>query len=322
MRWRRSAARSVRELKFVGEYTVSELREYGFVVTELRGIYTVKDMCEHGFSLDELREGGTPEHAVLAVDGRSPKELRAAGCTAKILRRIGFTLHELVERRIHGERAQARVLRRRGAQAGGLHGRGAARGQVHVEAAAGGALHATRDAGGRLLLEGSGDLPARDAWRAHQGGLQEPRPQARVLSALPPKEDEETGGEVVILSPRYPDMRYANDPMGFTWRAPIDPAEQLVNAQRQPGRGSRACGTRPSAVTAPDWRDVQPTRYRRGHLNCQRQGVARLVPNPPCQRQAACRGLDTFLPPPPAPPPAAPRRCRSRLRKMWRGIAG
>jgi hypothetical protein len=63
--------RSVRALKEEGQYEVAELREYGFVVADMRGVYTVKDIKEQGFSLDELREGGIPEHAVNAVDGRS-----------------------------------------------------------------------------------------------------------------------------------------------------------------------------------------------------------------------------------------------------------
>ena len=89
--------RSVRELKEVGLYEVAELREYGYLVADLRGIYTVKDIKDQGFSLDELREGGMPEHAVLAVDGRSTKELRKAEYKAAILRKIGFLLFELAE---------------------------------------------------------------------------------------------------------------------------------------------------------------------------------------------------------------------------------
>lgn len=65
--------RSVWLLKEDGGYKVAELREYGFVVGELRGIYTVKDLKGEGFSLQELREGGVPEHAVQAVDGRSTR---------------------------------------------------------------------------------------------------------------------------------------------------------------------------------------------------------------------------------------------------------
>ena len=76
-------------------YSVAELKEYGFVSSELRGIYTVKDIKEQGFSLEELRAGGFPEHAVLAVDGRSTKELRKAGYVAAVLRKIGFVLYEL-----------------------------------------------------------------------------------------------------------------------------------------------------------------------------------------------------------------------------------
>ena len=80
-----------------GGYQVSELREYGFVVGDLRGIYTVKDIKDQGFSLDELRKGGMPEHAVLAVNGRSTRELRKAGYQAKVLKKIGFFLDELAE---------------------------------------------------------------------------------------------------------------------------------------------------------------------------------------------------------------------------------
>ena len=76
---------------------VAELREYGFVVADLRGIYTVKDIKDQGFSLEELRGGGMPEHAVLAVDGRSTRELRKAKYTAVILRKVGFSLAELAE---------------------------------------------------------------------------------------------------------------------------------------------------------------------------------------------------------------------------------
>ena len=89
--------RPVRELKEIGAYTVTELREYGFVVKELRGIYTVKDIKDQGFSLDEIRAGGMPEHAVLAVDGRSTAQLRKAGYVAKILRKVGFHLPELAK---------------------------------------------------------------------------------------------------------------------------------------------------------------------------------------------------------------------------------
>ena len=80
-----------------GDYVVAELREYGFVVADLRGIYTVKDIKDQGFSLQELRHGGMPEHAVLAVNGRTTKELRKAGYLSKILRKIGFVLYELAE---------------------------------------------------------------------------------------------------------------------------------------------------------------------------------------------------------------------------------
>lgn len=62
---------SVQQLKERGSYNVAELREYGLTVRDLRGIYTLKDMKDNGFSLQELREGGMPEHAVLAVDGRA-----------------------------------------------------------------------------------------------------------------------------------------------------------------------------------------------------------------------------------------------------------
>lgn len=89
--------RSVRDLKEFGAYEVSELREYGYVVADLRGIYTVKDMKDQGYSLDELLEGGIPDHAVLAVDGRSTRELRKAGYLAKILKKVGFELYELAE---------------------------------------------------------------------------------------------------------------------------------------------------------------------------------------------------------------------------------
>jgi len=94
--------RSTRELKEFGSYEgvpyeVAELREYGFVVADLRGVYTIKDMRDQGFDLDELRAGGMPEHAVLAVDGRSVRELRKGQYKAEVLRRIGFPLPELVE---------------------------------------------------------------------------------------------------------------------------------------------------------------------------------------------------------------------------------
>ena len=65
---------------------------YGFYAADLRGIYTVKDMRDQGFSLDELREGGVPEQAVRAVDGRPTRELRKAGYLTQILRKIGFLL--------------------------------------------------------------------------------------------------------------------------------------------------------------------------------------------------------------------------------------
>jgi len=57
----------------------------------------VKEIKDDGFSLDELREGGMPEHAVLAVDGRSTMELRAADYTAAVLKKVGFQLYDLVE---------------------------------------------------------------------------------------------------------------------------------------------------------------------------------------------------------------------------------
>ena len=60
----------MRELKEQEGYEVTELREHGLVVADLRGIYTVKSIKDQGFDLTELREGGMPEHAVLAVDGR------------------------------------------------------------------------------------------------------------------------------------------------------------------------------------------------------------------------------------------------------------
>lgn len=89
--------KSVRELKDIGFYTVAELREYGFIVAEMRGIYTVKDLKDGGFSLDDLRAGGMPEHAVAAVDGRSTRELRKIQYTATILKKVGFLLPDLVE---------------------------------------------------------------------------------------------------------------------------------------------------------------------------------------------------------------------------------
>ena len=36
-----------------------------------------------------------PPHAAQAVDGRPMKRLRAAGYTAKVLRKVSFTLYEL-----------------------------------------------------------------------------------------------------------------------------------------------------------------------------------------------------------------------------------
>jgi len=89
--------RSVRELKEDGGYQVRELKEYGYVVADLRTIYTVKDIKDQGYSFDELRAGGMPEHVVLAVDGRSTKELRGARYQAKVLRKIGFHLEELAD---------------------------------------------------------------------------------------------------------------------------------------------------------------------------------------------------------------------------------
>jgi len=89
--------RSVAMLKMYGKYEVAELKEYGFVVADLRGIYSVKNLKNQGFSLDEIRMGGVPHHAVQAVDGRSTAKLRRAGYTAKVLRKIGFTLSELLE---------------------------------------------------------------------------------------------------------------------------------------------------------------------------------------------------------------------------------
>ena len=52
---------------------MAELREYGYLVGDLRGTYTVKELREQGFSLEDLRAGGVPEQAVLAVDGRSTR---------------------------------------------------------------------------------------------------------------------------------------------------------------------------------------------------------------------------------------------------------
>jgi ribosomal protein L13E len=88
---------SVTELKKLGHYEVDELREYGYIVADLRTIYTVKDIKDGGFSLDELRAGGMPEHAVMAVSGRPTKELRRLRYSAKVLKKIGFLLYELVE---------------------------------------------------------------------------------------------------------------------------------------------------------------------------------------------------------------------------------
>ena len=113
----------MRELKESGGYTVAELREYGYVVSHLRGIYSVKNIKDDGFSLDELREGGMPEHAVLAVDGRSTLELRQTGYVAKILRKIGFELYDLVEGQytatdLRAARYEADELREMGFTAG------------------------------------------------------------------------------------------------------------------------------------------------------------------------------------------------------------
>ena len=89
--------RSVQKLKDQGKYEAAELKEYGYVVVDLRGIYTVKDMKDQGFSLEELSAGGVPEHAVRAVDGRTTKQLRKAGYPAKILRKVGFSLEDIVD---------------------------------------------------------------------------------------------------------------------------------------------------------------------------------------------------------------------------------
>ena len=80
---------------------VAELREYGFVVADLRGIYTVRDMRDQGFGLDELRAGGLPEHAVRAVDGGSVRELRRGGYRAQMLRKVGFPLYETETNKAH-----------------------------------------------------------------------------------------------------------------------------------------------------------------------------------------------------------------------------
>ena len=63
----------MRELRDEGGYDAGELRAYGLDVADLRGIYTLRELREHGYSLDELRQGGIPEHAVLAVDGRTTR---------------------------------------------------------------------------------------------------------------------------------------------------------------------------------------------------------------------------------------------------------
>ena len=39
----------------------AELREYGFVVADLRGIYFVKDLKDEGYSLDDLTKFVCPE---------------------------------------------------------------------------------------------------------------------------------------------------------------------------------------------------------------------------------------------------------------------
>ena len=70
--------RPVRALKDRGGYTVVELREYGFVVADLRGVYNVKDMKDSGYSLDDLRGGSLPENIVLAVNGRTTRRARSA----------------------------------------------------------------------------------------------------------------------------------------------------------------------------------------------------------------------------------------------------
>ena len=88
---------SMWELKEFGKYEVAELKEYGYVVADLRGVYTVKAMKDQGFSLDDLAEGGVPKHAVMAVNGRTTKKLRRAGYPARILRKVGFELFEIVE---------------------------------------------------------------------------------------------------------------------------------------------------------------------------------------------------------------------------------
>ena len=129
--------RSVWELKENGRYEVSELREYGYIVADLRGIYTVKDMKDQGFSLEEIREGGVPNHAVQAVNGRSTAQLRRAGYPARILRKVGFQLFEIVDggytaTELKEAQYHAVELKEMNFSAGALRGAGFTSKQLHA----------------------------------------------------------------------------------------------------------------------------------------------------------------------------------------------
>ena len=242
--------RSVRELKEEGGYEVAELREYGYVAKDLRGVYTIKDIKDNGFSLEELRAGGYPEHAVRAVDGRSTQQLRGAGYTAKVLRKIGFPLYELAEGKytateLKHAKYEGDELKQVGFLAKDLKEAGFKAKQLRA------ARYTLRDMqqGGYEWYDLVINLRATYAElvRAGYTGLNK---NHEYFLLYRPKDEEETGGEVVILSPRYPDVRYTNDPDGFTWRAPVHQKAMTAMAEATAAAGAWATAMW-NAVTSP-----------------------------------------------------------------------
>jgi len=200
--------RSVRELKEQEGYEVTELREHGLVVADLRGIYTVKSIKDQGFDLTELREGGMPEHAVLAVDGRPTRELREAGYTAQVLRKIGYELYELVEGTF-----TAAELRQAGYGVSELKEVGFTAGALRVAEFTSRQLHAARYTL-REMQEGG------YSWKdlviflrtTHaeltRAGYTELDPLHELFMLYREKEDEQLIHDMSILSPRYLSPRY------------------------------------------------------------------------------------------------------------------
>lgn len=250
---------TVQDLREIGNYSVTELRQYGYVVADLRGIYRVKEMKDEGFSLRELKEGGVPEHAVFAVNGRSTRALRAAKYSAQILRKIGFALYELVEggytaTELKEARYGAEELKEVGVTAGALREAGFTSKELHA------ARYGLREMqeGGYLWKDLVIFLRAThaDLTRAGYKDLDPKHELFLLYRSKDEVEDDVNIHDLSILSPRY----HRSSPAPATGPRIMEVTARCLKVRRSVALTSkRMCnlkeGTRVRVLDSRVWRD-------------------------------------------------------------------